>query len=341
MKKLVSFFGERTELFAELNQRTKEYAREKGINYEWIPQEPYRVDEVVEALNGADAGLIDVEPYGAPVFDRLNGRCGLLIRFGVGFDQVDLKAASEHGIAVTRTTGANKTAVAEMALTQILAVRRQIMRNRKTVESGIWTKNIGNELIGGRVGILGFGSVGRTLAKLLGGFGCEILAYDTHQDEETAKEFGIRWADMEEIFETCDAISVHLPYCESTHHCINAGLLGKMKKTAVIVCTARGNIVDEDALYDALKEGRIAGAGLDVYAQEPLPKESRLTELDNIILTPHVASQTCESLWYIYKKAVDIMADFFAGKPLGRGDLLNPDYITYKTGCGEESGLRA
>ncbi len=324
MKKLVSFFGEQTELFTELNKKTKEYACEKGIDYEWLPQKPYNVDEVIEALNRADAGLIDVEPYGNPVFDRMNGRCCLLIRFGVGYDQVDLKAAAAHGIAVARTTGANKTAVAEMALTQILAARRQLMLNRKTVESGVWTKNIGNELIGGKVGILGFGSVGRTLAGLLKGFGCEILAYDKHQDEKTARELGIRWADMEEIFETCDAVSVHLPYNESTHHCIDADMLGRMKRTAVIVCTARGNIIDEDALYEALKNCRIAGAGLDVYAEEPLPKENRLTELDNIVLTPHVASQTFESLWYVYKKAIDIMAGFFAGEELGPGDLLTP-----------------
>lgn len=328
MKKLVSFFGEQSEIFIELNKMTQEYAKEKNIEFEWLPQNPYNVDEVVEALNHADAGLIDVEPYGSPVFERLDGRCRLLIRFGVGFDQVDLEAATEHGLAITRTTGANKTAVAEMALTQILAARRNIMLNRSTVSSGVWVKNIGHELIGARVGILGFGSVGMTLAKILKGFDCEVLVYDTYHDEAKAQEFGIQWAGMEEIFDTCDAVSVHLPYCESTHHCIDAEMLGRMKKTAVIVCTARGNIIDEDALYEALKEHRIAGAGLDVFAQEPLPENSRLIELDNIVLTPHVSSQTFESLWYVYKKAVDIMADFFDGKELGRGDLLNPDYMT-------------
>ena len=105
-------------------------------------------------------------------------------------------------------------------------------------------------------------------------------------------------------------------------------MLGKMKEDAVIVCTARGNIIDEDALYDALSQHRIGGAGLDVYSAEPYPADSKLIGLDNIILTPHVASQTYQSLWNTYKKAVDIAADFFAGRELGKGDLLNPDYVT-------------
>lgn len=326
MKKLVSFFGERSPVFQELNDRAAAYAQEKGVSYVWCPQTPYDLNNVVKELNDADAGLIDVEPYGENVFSQLNDRCKLLIRFGVGFDKVDLKAASRYGICCTRTTGANKTGVAEMALMQMLAVRRQIMLNRKAVNSGIWVKNIGHELIGGRIGILGFGNIGICLAKILQGFGCEILAYDTHHDAAEAQRLGVRFAELNEIFSTCDAISVHLPYCPETHLLIGEKYLSMMKRDAVIVCTARGNIVDEEALYEALTHNRIGGAGLDVYAKEPLPTDSKLIGLDNVILTPHVSSQTYESLWYTYQKAIDIMADFFAGKELAPGDLLNPDY---------------
>ncbi len=133
----------------------------------------------------------------------------------------------------------------------------------------------------------------------------------------------MRFTDLEEIFTTCDAISVHLPYNRDTDHLIDAGAFDKMKKNAILVCTARGNIIDEDALYDALVNKKIAAAGLDVYGIEPLPVKSKLIELDNIILMPHVSSQTYESIWNTYKKGVDIVADFFAGKELGRGDLLN------------------
>lgn len=330
MKTLVSFFGEQSEVFRELNEKTAEYAKTKGIEYVWAPQNPFNVEDVVEHLNHADAGLIDVEPYTDEIFDRLDDRCRLLIRFGVGFDKVDLPAASRHGICVARTTGANRTGVAEMALMQILAARRQVMINRKTVESGVWTKNIGRELIGAKVGILGFGNIGMELTRLLAGFRCEVLVYDVYRNEAAAKELGARFAELDEIFTSCDAISVHLPYNRETHHLIDRDMLARMKKDAVIVCTARGNIIDEDALYDVLSEKKIGGAGLDVYAQEPLPKDSRLIGLENIILTPHVSSQTYESLWYTYKKAIDIMAAFYEGKELDKSDLLNPDYKKYK-----------
>ncbi len=329
MKKFVSFFGERSPLFEELNEKTKQYAKSKGIEYVWVPQTPYNVNEVIENLNDSDAGMIDVEPYDEKIFGRMNNRCKLLVRFGVGFDKVDLSAATAHGICVARTTGANKTGVADMALMLMMAAGRQVMINRKTVESGVWVKNIGSELIGKKVGILGFGNIGITLAKLLTGFDCEVVAYDVCQNEEAAKAYNVRFTDLEEIFTTCDAISVHLPYNRETDHLIDESVFCKMKKNAVLVCTARGNIIDEDALYDALVNRKIAAAGLDVYAKEPLPVDSKLIGLDNIVLTPHVSSQTYESIWYTYRKGVDIVADFFAGKELGRGDLLNPDYIEH------------
>ena len=169
-----------------------------------------------------------------------------------------------------------------------------------------------------------------TLAKLLQGFDCEIVAYDVYQNKAAAAALGVRFTDLEEIFTTCDAISVHLPYNAETHHLIDAKVFDRMKETAILVCTARGNIVDEEALYEALKHHHIGGAGLDVYAQEPLPADSKLIELDNIILTPHVASQTYESLLNTYLKGVDIVADFFAGKQLDRSDLLNPDYAVHE-----------
>lgn len=330
MRKFVSFFGEQSELFEKLNAETAAYAREKDIDYLWAPQVPYDVEDVVRHLREADAGLIDVEPYGDAIFERLGGRCKLLVRFGVGYEKVDLEAASRHGICVARTTGANKTGVAEMALAMMLAAGRQFMINRATVNSGVWVKNIGRELLGKKVGILGFGNIGEALARRLSGFDCEIVAYDTFQNTEAASAVGVRFADLDEIFTTCDTISVHLPYSAATHHLVNAARIAQMKPEAIIVCTARGNIVDEDALYEALKARKIAGAGLDVFATEPLPATSRLIELDNIILTPHVSSQTYESIKATYHKAVDIVADFFAGRALSPADLLNPDYASAK-----------
>ena len=129
-----------------------------------------------------------------------------------------------------------------------------------------------------------------------------------------------------DLFRESDAISVHVPYTPETHHLVNKERLMLMKPTAVIVCNSRGNIVDEDALAEVLKENRILGAGLDVFAEEPLAADSPLMGLDNIILTPHVSGQTYDALWNTYKKAIDIAADFYAGKELSKADLLNPDY---------------
>lgn len=324
MKKIVSFFGEHSEIFDELNRRAEEYAASLDLEYRWVPQKPFSEESVIRELQNADAGIIDIEPYGDPIFSQIKDQTKLLVRFGVGFDKVDLKAASANGIAVARTTGANTTGVAEMALTLMLSCKRRIPKYQQRIKAGEWVKDIGHEIIGGTVGIVGYGSIGRRLAKLLSGFDCRILAYDPYPRKEIMEADGVELVTLEELFKESDAVSIHVPYTKETHHMVNKEVLAMMKPTAVIVNTARGNIIDEDALYEALKEGQIAGAGIDVFAQEPLPVESPLLTLENAVLTPHMSSQTVESLWNIYKMAIDISADFFAGKDSPH--ILNPDY---------------
>ncbi|MBQ9346905.1 MAG: phosphoglycerate dehydrogenase, partial [Oscillibacter sp.] len=239
---------------------------------------------------------------------------------------VNLPDASASGIAVARTTGANAEAVAEMAMAMIMAAKRQLLPNRSVTNSGVWgAKMVGGEMRGKKLGLVGFGMIARLLAKLFSGFEVEVLAYDPFLDAESMKKAGARKVELKELFQEADAISIHIPYTDEAYHLVNADLLGLMKKNAVIICTARGNIVDEDALYEAIRDRKILGAGLDVYAQEPLPATSPLLKLGNAVLTPHVAAQTEDALWAMYKKAIDIAADFFEGKDLGR-DLLNPDY---------------
>ena len=336
MERFVSLVGEPTPIHKELNQKAAEYAQTKGFEYLWSPQKPYNKQQVIQLLSESDVGLVDVEPYDATVFNHITPRCKMIVRFGVGFDNMNLPEATASGIAVTRTTGANSTGVAEMALTHILAAKHQLMINRKVMNSGIWVKNVGSELIGATVGIVGFGAIGQTLAKLLSGFHCRILAYDLFLDEEKMKALGVEKSSFDTLVEESDAISIHVPYSSETHHMFNAETFQRMKPSAVIVSTARGNIIDEDALYEALRTQTIAAAGLDVFAEEPCPKESKLIGLDNIILTPHVASQTVESLWAMYQKAIDIAADFFAGKELSRLDFLNPEVRTQRTNASSD-----
>ncbi len=313
MKKMAALFGRRNELYTMLNEKAKAYAAEKGIDYEWIPMDPYTVEDCVAALKDADCGLIDVERYDKEIFSQICERNKLLIRFGVGFDAVNLADATEYGIRIARTQGANASGVAEYALLLIMTLRRKLMLGIKGVQTGNWAKEIGNETIGATVGILGFGAVGKIFARLLKGFGCRILAYDTYHDEAAAKELGVEFVDADTIFKESDSITVHLALNEDTKGFVNAERLSMMKPDAVIVNTSRGPVIDDAALIAALKEHKIAGAGLDVFTQEPLPLDSEYLTLDNIIYSPHVASSTIQSLWGIYKMAVDIADGFFTG----------------------------
>jgi phosphoglycerate dehydrogenase-like enzyme len=324
MKTIVSFFGERTKEFGELNEKAEKYAEQAGFAYKWMPQHPFDREDVIRHLETADAGIIDVDPYGEEIFSRIHNSCKLLIRFGVGYDAVDLKAASRYGIAVARTTGANTLGVAEMAFSLIMAARRKLKYFDQSVSREDWGKVIVRETVQSTIGIVGFGAIGRALAKLFMGWDCNIVAYDPHPNRELMEEWGINLVSLEKLFQISDAISLHIPYTPDTHHLIGERLLYSMKNEAVIVNTSRGNIIDEDALAKILKEGRICGAGLDVFAEEPLPGNSPLVGLENIVLTPHVSSQTSESLWRIYRMAIDIASDFKNGKESPH--ILNPEY---------------
>ncbi len=324
MKKLVSVYGTHSELYDELNQRAKEYAAARNIDYEWIPIPEFSEEAAVAALKDADAGIIDVQKYDQSIFSQIKDRCRLVVRYGVGFDAVNLADATENGISVSRTTAANAQAVAEMALAMIMAAKRRFGESRTCMDSGVWDRYVGSEMMGKKVGILGFGNIGRRLAKLFSGFDAAILVYDPYLSAEDCEKAGAKKCELDEIFTEADAISVHLPYTKETHHLVNAQRLAQMKPTSVIVCTARGNIVDEEALAESLQQHKILGAGLDVFGVEPLPLDSPLLKLNNVILTPHVSAQTNEALWNMYSKAIDVAGDFFEGKDLGR-DLLNPD----------------
>lgn len=328
MKRIVSFFGERTEIFERLNERAEVYAASKGLQYVWSEQCPYNRQKVIGQLQQADAGIIDVEPYGEEIFSQIKDSTKILVRFGVGYDKVDLKAASKNGIAIARTTGANTTAVAEMALSLMLAAKRHICVDNEMVRSGKWEKDVVGGLTGATVGIIGLGAIGKRLARLLSGFDCRILAYTPHPKAEDAKTLSVEFVDLDTLLRESDAISVHVPLNESTKNLIDREALAKMKADAVLVNTSRGGIVDEQALYEALRDRKIGGAGIDVFASEPLPMDSPLRSLDNIILTPHNSSQTVEALWNIYKMAIDIAADFFEGTMSPH--ILNPDFAEAK-----------
>jgi phosphoglycerate dehydrogenase-like enzyme len=289
MKKIVSFFGEKTPVFESLNEKASVYAEEKGMEYFWSLQTPFDQEEVVRQLKHADAGIIDIQVFDKEIFREIQGGAQILIRFGVGYDKVNLKDASEYGLAIARTTGANATGVAEMAVALIFAARRRLAAVRNCVYSGKWEKIITHETIGSAViGVLGFGLIGKMVAKNMGALGCKVLVYDPYADEKAAAEIGARIVTLDELFKSSDAVTVHAAYTEETHHIVSREMLSLMKPSSVVVNTSRGSLIDEKALYEALTEKKIAGAGLDVYSTEPLPLDSPLLKLDSVMLTPHL-----------------------------------------------------
>ena len=159
MKKIVCLYGTPNEIVNQLNAKAVDYAAARGLEYQWIPMQPFSNDAAVEALKGADAGIIDVEVYDKDIFTRINDSVKILVRYGVGFDAVNLKDATDAGIAIARTTAANAEGVAEMAFTMIMAAKRQLMRNRDCVNTGNWVRNVGGEMLGKKVGIMGFGAL--------------------------------------------------------------------------------------------------------------------------------------------------------------------------------------
>lgn len=321
-KKILSLFGEDTPAFHFLNEKALEYANSLGYDYEWKLMDPFDMDVAVEALNQADVGIIDIQKYDQRVFERFSDRLKLLVRFGVGFENVDLDAATKKGIAVARTTGANTIGVAEMAVSLMLTMARKLRALNQNVEKGVWQKDVAHELYGSTVGIVGFGSIGQKLAAMLKGFDCEIIVYDPFPNEAVIDAAGVKLVSLDQVFQQADFISIHAAATPENYHMVDAHKLDMMKPNAILVNTSRGTLVDECALADALDQGKIGGAALDVLEVEPASVNHPLLHRENVMITSHASSQTYESLWRIYQLAIEIADDVCAGR--GSRHVLNP-----------------
>jgi len=217
-------------------------------------------------------------------------------RAGVGLDNIDVEYAKSNGIKVLNTPGATSISVAELTIGLILAVMRKIAYADRETRAGNWPKKKckGIEMYGKTLGIIGIGRIGKEVAKRAKVFGMKVLYYDVYRpDEATERELGVEYRDLDTLISESDVITLHVPLLPETKHLINAERIAKMKDGAIIINAARGGIVDEEALYEALKSGKLYGAALDVYENEPL-KESKLFELDNVVLTPHIGAQAKE-----------------------------------------------
>jgi D-3-phosphoglycerate dehydrogenase len=224
-------------------------------------------------------------------------QCKIIARVGVGLDNIDVDAAKAKGIRVINAVEGAMNAVAELVLGLMLSMAREIPRADREIRNDKWLKKelMGSELSGKYLGIVGLGNIGKRLAKLARGLNMNIIGFDVMPiADDFARDVGLVKADIDTLLSSADYISFHVPLTENTHHLVNAKRLSTMKKTTYIINTSRGEIIDEDALYDALKEGKIAGAALDVFEKEPAVG-NKLTTLPNVVCTPHIGAQTKEA----------------------------------------------
>ncbi len=230
----------------------------------------------------------------------------IISQYAVGYDNIDVECATKHGVYVTNTPNVLTEATAELTWALILAAARHIVKADRYVRSGEWYRSgtgwhpellLGLELRGKTLGIIGFGRIGRAVARIgAKGFGMKVLYYSRHRAaREVEEEIGARYADLDTLLKESDVVSIHVPLTPETRGMIGERELQLMKPTAILVNTARGAVVDTDALVKALREGWIAAAGLDVFHEEPLPPDHPLTRLENVVLAPHIGSATREA----------------------------------------------
>lgn len=247
--------------------------------------------ETIKAmLADCDGVIVGVDPMDAEVIAAAP-KLKAIAKYGVGVDNIDLDAAEARGIKVSRTVGANSEAVADYAMALILAVARKTVLIDRQCRKGDWKKITTRDVTGGTIGILGLGAIGKNVAQRAQGFGIKVLAYDTFWNDDYAREHHITRATPDEIYAQCDVISLHLPLLPETENFIGAAELAKMKSDVILVNTARGGLIDENALLDALEAGKIYGAGIDAFSSEP-PKDPRWFTLDNVVLGSHCAAST-------------------------------------------------
>jgi len=303
-----------------------EYMADKGFVLHWEPLSQPKPEELIEKAKGFAAVIAGLEKWNREVLQALKDTLKIIARYGIGYDSVDLETASTFGIAVTNTPGTMSGAVAELALGLMIDLSRKISFFDVKMKSGQWwQKYTGSQLGGKTVGIVGFGKIGKALAGYLQGFKCRIIAYDPEFDQQAANKTGVSFAELDTLARESDYISLHLPKTQKTSGLIDSGFLALMKPGAYLINTSRGGVVVEKDLVQALKNRTIAGAALDVFEVEPPDRNNPLLNLDNVILTPHIASATYEGSREAGICACDNILDYFSGRT--PRNLLNRDLL--------------
>jgi len=274
----------------------EERAALAGIDCDIICAPVSSQGEVFEAIKEATVVLNYHSEIPREIFEQMDN-CKLMVRYGHGYDTVDLRAATDNGVMVTNIAGATSEEVSNHALALILACARNLKIMDRTMTEGGWTGNdsrsVARRIYGETLGIIGMGNIGRAMARKGRALGMTVLVYDPYVGPWLAIEYDVEFVDdVETIFKESDYITLHTPLTPETYHIVNSDTLSLMKSDAYVINTARGPIVDEDALLAALMDKKIAGAALDVFEQEPPDPDNPLLHLENVIVTPHIAGSS-------------------------------------------------
>ena len=248
-------------------------------------------DELIERIKGASALVAGSDKVTKRVLEAGRPTAHLLAAQGVGYNTIDIEAAKELGIAVTITPGANSKSVADLTMGLILNAARNISGMDRAIRNNEWYRYTGCELNNKIIGIVGMGHIGGEVAKRAYAFGMKILAYDIYPRQDFIEKYNVTYVSLEKLFKQSDVITLHAPAIKATENMINRDSLNLMKSTAILVNAARGELINEEDLYEALKNKKIGFAALDVYKNEPL-KNSKLTDLENIVFTAHAGAYT-------------------------------------------------
>lgn len=255
---------------------------------------PFILEELKDLLGDIDGAIVGVDTWDEHVF-QVAPRLRVIARFGVGVDNIDLEAAKAHNITVCNSPGINSSAVAEQGMALMLSLLRQIPRLNTAVRIGEWPRPMFHEMRSRTIGFLGFGAIARNLAERLYGFHPHMIAYDKFPNKEMADKWGVELVTQEDVLKNSDIISIHLPATEETRHLIQKNTIAQMKDGVLIVNTARGSIVNEKDIADAMKSGKVGGMGTDVFETEPINLDGPLFGFNNYIATPHVSAETYEN----------------------------------------------
>jgi len=279
----------------QVNPILKEVLEKNGLKVTYEPE--ITPEQIAEKIGSFEVVVVRSRTKITRELVEKADKCKIIARVGVGLDNIDQDAAKEKSIRVLNAVEGAITAVAELVIGLMLSMAREIPRADREIRNGNWIKKelMGTELKGKYLGIVGLGNIGKRLGRLAKALNMNIIGYDVVPiDDEFSKEVGLMKADLDTLLSSADFVSFHVPLLDSTHHMINAEKLKLMKKTARIINTARGGVIDEEALYNSLKDGDLASAALDVFEVEPATG-NKLTALPNFVATPHMGAQTKEA----------------------------------------------